>query len=152
MKQLQLQCLCCDWVRQTVLLLYTMDASLCHCTSLVIYINGLQLGEGVRKENLVMDGLLPTHMVQGERNWYALWWWGDVGRVKSGIVFPFICIYMQNGVSAHYEYIRYVSDSYFLCFLSFQVLILYSGWSRIWTLKIKVKELLDIDISWVRAF
>lgn len=51
---------------------------------------------GVGKENLVMDGLLPTHMVQGERNWYALRWWGKVGKVKSVIVFPFICIYMQK--------------------------------------------------------
>lgn len=43
-----------------------MEASLCRRTSPVIYINGLQRGEVVTEENLVMDGRLNTHDVQCE--------------------------------------------------------------------------------------
>lgn len=43
-----------------------MEASLCRCTSPVIYINGPLRGEVVREENLVMDGRLNTHDVRCE--------------------------------------------------------------------------------------
>lgn len=152
MKQLPLPYPCHDWARQIVLILYTIEASLCLCTSLVIYINGLQLGEGVRKENLVMDGRLTTHIVQGERNWYALWLCGAVGRVMSVIVFPLICIYMQKGVAAHWIY-QMCQRFVLMRLLSFQGLISYSGWSRIWILKIKVKELTQSNTwSWTEVF
>lgn len=49
-----------------MLIQYTMEASLCCCTSPVIYINGRLRGEVVREENLVMDGRLNTHDVQCE--------------------------------------------------------------------------------------
>lgn len=119
---------------------------------MVIYINGLQLGEGVRKENLVMDGRLTTHVVQGERNWYALWLCGAVGRVMSVIVFPLICIYMQKGVTAHWIY-QMCQWFVLVRLLSFQGLISYSGWSRIWISKIKVTELTQSNTwSWTEVF
>lgn len=91
----------------------------------------------VRKENLVMGGQLPTHIVHsGEKNWHTLWWRGEVDWVISVIVFHFICIYMQNSVSSHWA----CQWCLRMCIVSFQVLILCNGWSRIWTLKIKVKE------------
>ena len=93
-----------------------------------------------------MDGPLPTHVVQGERNWCALWWWRAVGRVNRAIVFSFICIYMQE-MSQHPVSTSAIRWFIFIvCFLWFQVLKLFSGWSRIWTSKIKVKELISVDL------
>lgn len=44
--------------------------------SLVIYIYGRHTKraslERYTEKKMVMDHLLPTYMVQGERNWYAL--------------------------------------------------------------------------------
>lgn len=135
------QYFCRNCARQTVLILYTIDASLCRCTSAVIYINGPQFGEVVRKENLVMDGRLNAHVAQGERNWYALWLWGEVGKGGGWVsLFSllFACISKKVFLSA-----LNILRQPWLMLMRFssrlQVLTSYSGWSRTWTSKIKVK-------------
>lgn len=135
------QYFCRNSARQTVLILYTIDASLCCCTSAVIYINGPQLGEVVRKENLVMDGRLNTHVAQGERNWYALWLWGEVGRGGGEChCFPFLFAFISKKVFLSALNILRRPWLMLMRFSSrLQVPISYSGWSRTWTSKIKVK-------------
>lgn len=136
------QYFCSNCARQTVLILYTIDASLCRCTSAVIYINGPQLGEVVRKENLVMDGRLNAHVAQGERNWYALWLWGEVGKGEGGWVSLFSLLFACISKKVFLSALNILRRPWLmLMHLSscLQVLISYSGWSRTWTSKIKVK-------------